>query len=410
MVVTDIASVPALQEQKLRRISVLGATGSIGSSVRSVLLAQPGRFELEAVIGGKDVDALAKLAIELGAKYAVIADEAGYAALKQHLSGTGIPAAAGEAAILEAAQRPVDIVVSAITGIAGLAPTYAAACAGQTIALANKEAMVSAGDLVIGAAKRAGATILPMDSEHNALFQALGGKSATEVESMVLTASGGPFFEWPAERIYGATLDEALAHPNWLMGQKVTIDSASMMNKGLELIEAHHLFQIEPSRLDVLVHPQSIVHGLIFHRDGSVVAGMFNPDMRIPVAHCLAWPERLKMDVPRLDLAAIGRLSFIKPDRQRFPALKLAEEALIAGGAMPTVLNGANEVAVEAFLQKKISFGAIAELVAHVLDIYGGKMGNNATPSTLEEAHAVNLVSRRMALEGLSKLSARAIR
>ncbi len=392
-----------------RKVSVLGATGSIGSSVRSVILQKRAEFEVESLVAGSNVDALVSIAHELNAKYAVIADETLYQVLKLKLEGTGIEAAAGLNAVIEAAIRPVDIVVSAITGIAGLHPTYAAVLAGQTIALANKEALVCAGTMLMGAAKKAGATILPLDSEHNALFQALNGNSTKLIEKMVLTASGGPFMNWDITQIQNATKEQALAHPNWNMGQKVTVDSASFMNKGLELIEAHYLFDVSPFKLDVLVHPQSIIHGLIFYGDGSVVAGMALPDMRVPVAHCLAWPQRLSIDLPRLNLASLGSISFLEPDYTRFPCLKLAQNALFAGGAMPTVLNGANEIAVEAFLKGVISFGNIAVLVENTLNAYQCLNSNNLTPVTLEDVDSINLISKELAQTGLSKVSSRAI-
>jgi 1-deoxy-D-xylulose-5-phosphate reductoisomerase len=387
----------------VKTISILGATGSIGQSVRAVISQKPELFEVDALIGGSDVDGLAFLAIELRAKHAVIADETRYNDLKSKLSGTKITVAAGEKAVIEAAQRPVDIIVSAITGIAGLAPTYAAICTGQTVALANKEALVCAGDMLMQAAKRAGATLLPLDSEHNALFQALNGKDASSIERMVLTASGGPFVNWPIERIENATKDEALAHPNWSMGQKITIDSASMMNKGLELIEAHYLFGVAPEKLGVLVHPQSIIHGLIFHKDGSVLAGMAMPDMKIPVAYCLGFPERLAINLPRLDLAAIGTLSFSEADRARFACLRLAEQAMKQGGALPTVLNCANEVAVDAFLQGQIKFGSIARIVEHTLEQYSAIKIQNSTPMSVSDVQN-NLISRQLAQTTLFNL------
>ncbi len=398
-----------LNVQSKRKVSVLGATGSIGSSVRSVILQKPMEFEVEALVSGVDASGLATLAIELEAKFAVIADESRYQELKSRLHGTGIEAAAGSSAVIEAATRTVDVVVSAITGIAGLASTYAAAASGQTIALANKEALVCAGNMLMNKAQLAGATILPLDSEHNALFQALNGNSVNLVESMVLTASGGPFMDWDSAQIQNATKEQALAHPNWNMGQKISIDSASFMNKGLELIEAHYLFNIPVSRLKVLVHPQSIVHGLIIYQDGSVIAGMALPDMRVPIAHCLAWPQRLNIDLPRLNLASIGTMSFFEPDYTRFPCLGLAKSALAEGGPMPTVLNGANEVAVEAFLKGFISFGGISILVENTMNAYRQCESHNLTPVSLQDVYSVNLVSKQLAETGLSKASSRAI-
>ena len=387
--------------QPARTLSILGVTGSIGKSTRAIIAENPGRFKVDAVVGGSDVNALAACAIELDAAFAAIADETAYDRLKQALAGSGIEVGAGQKAVNEAAVRPVDLVVAAITGIAGLEPTLAAALAGQRIALANKETLVSAGAMFMAAAKRAGATVLPLDSEHNALFQALGDNPIASVEKMILTASGGPFREWSAERLAGATREQALAHPNYAMGQKVTIDSATLMNKGLELIEAHFIFQIEPDRLGMLIHPQQIVHGLVSFCDGSVNAGKAVPDMRVPVAHCLGWPERLTTGIRRLDLAAIGKLTFEEADRARFPALALAEQALEEGGAMPTILNAANEIAVEAFLQGRLTFSGISALVEKTLAKVNRRVGSE-TPMTLEDVQSVNRVSRAMATEGLS--------
>ena len=283
------------------------------------------------------------------------------------MSGFAVEIAAGPGAVEEAALRDADLVVSAIVGAAGLRPTFAAVAAGRTVALANKETLVCAGKAVMDMARRVGSAVLPVDSEHNALFQAIGARDPDTIEKMTITASGGPFREWSAERISAATREEALAHPNWVMGPKVTIDSAGLMNKGLELIEAHHLFGLPADRLDVVVHPQSIVHGLIAFADGSLIAGMASPDMRTPIAHCLAYPERIPSGVRAPDLAAIGRLTFERADLQRFPALGLAIEALRSGGGAPTALNAANEVAVSAFLNRKISFTGIARLVEGTL-------------------------------------------
>ena len=275
-----------------KRLSILGATGSIGRSCAQVIAAAPGRFSVVSIAGGRDGGALARSAIELGAEFAALADPAGYPDLKAGLAGFGVEIAAGPEAVEEAALRDADLVVSAIVGAAGLRPTFAAVSAGRTVALANKETLVCAGDVVMQRARRQGSMVLPMDSEHNALFQAMGGRDPGAIETMTITASGGPFREWSAERISAATREEALAHPNWVMGPKVTINSAGLMNKGLELIEAHHLFGLPADRLDVVVHPQSIVHGLIAFADGSLIAGMASPDMRTPIAHCLAYPDK----------------------------------------------------------------------------------------------------------------------
>jgi 1-deoxy-D-xylulose-5-phosphate reductoisomerase len=375
-----------------RRLSILGATGSIGRSCRQVIAAAPGRFTVVSVASGHDGEALARSAIELGADFAAVADPASFAALKGGLAGSGIEAAAGPEGVREAALREADLVVSAIVGAAGLEPTFAAVAAGRTVALANKETLVCAGAAVMQTARRAGAMLLPMDSEHNALFQAIGTRAPETIEMMTITASGGPFREWSAERIAAATREEALAHPNWVMGPKVTIDSAGLMNKGLELIEAHFLFGLPPDRLDVVVHPQSIVHGLIAFADGSVIAGMASPDMRTPIAHCLAYPDRIASGVRPPDLPALGRLTFERADLQRFPALGLAIEALKAGGGAPTALNASNEVAVAAFLERRIGFGDIARLVAQTISAMEAA-GELAAPEDVARALAIHHIA-----------------
>jgi 1-deoxy-D-xylulose-5-phosphate reductoisomerase len=375
-----------------RRLAILGATGSIGRSCAQVIAAAPGRFAVAAVAAGRDSAALARCAIELGADFAAVADPASYLDLKTGLAGSGIEAAAGPEAVRQAALREADLVVSAIVGAAGLEPTFAAIEAGRTVALANKETLVCAGAAVMQAARRTGAMLLPMDSEHNALFQAIGAREPDTIEMMTITASGGPFREWSAERIAKATRDEALAHPNWVMGSKVTIDSAGLMNKGLELIEAHFLFGLPPERLDVVVHPQSIVHGLIAFADGSLIAGMASPDMRTPIAHCLAYPDRIASGVRPPDLAALGRLTFERADLQRFPALGLAIEALRAGGGAPTALNAANEIAVAAFLERRIGFGDIARLVAETISAMAAA-GELAAPEDVARALAIHHIA-----------------
>src|SRR6478609_8435362 len=306
-----------------RTVTILGATGSIGASTIDLLKRERERFRVEAVSANKNAAALAALARELGARFAAIGDPAAYGELKGALSGTGIKAAAGESGLLEAAERPAQWVIGAITGAAGLKPTLAAAERGAIVALANKETLVCAGALFMRRAAAAGATVLPVDSEHNALFQAMSGSRREDVRRVILTASGGPFRTWSAAAIRAATPEQALKHPNWSMGAKVTIDSATLMNKGLELIEAHHLFALRPDEIDVLVHPQSIVHGLVEFRDGSLIAQLGSPDMRIPIAYCLAWPQRITGPATRLDLAQHGSLTFERPDLERFPALAL---------------------------------------------------------------------------------------
>jgi 1-deoxy-D-xylulose-5-phosphate reductoisomerase len=383
----------ASQPGEPKRLVILGATGSIGGSCAQVVGESPGRFAVVAVAGGRDGAALARAALTLGADFAALADPAGYADLKAGLGGSGVEAAAGAEAVIEAALRPADLVVSAIVGAAGLAPTYAAVSAGRAVALANKETLVCAGEAVMAAARHAGAHLLPMDSEHNAIFQALGGRDPASIVRMTITASGGPFRQWSAERIAGATRAEALAHPNWAMGPKVTIDSATLMNKGLELIEAHHLFGVPAERLAVVVHPQSIVHGLVAFADGSLIAGLASPDMRTPIAHCLAYPERIPSGVAAPDLAALSALTFEAADLARFPALGLAIAALAEGGGAPTALNAANEVAVAAFLEARIDFGAIARLVERTLEAMG-RAGEIVAPATVAQALAIHHIAR----------------
>jgi 1-deoxy-D-xylulose-5-phosphate reductoisomerase len=372
-----------------KRLAILGATGSIGGSCARVIAAAPGKFSVASVAGGHDGAALAQRAIELGAEFAAVADPAAYPDLKAALSGSGVEAAAGPEAIREAALREADLVVSAIVGAAGLEPTCAAVAAGRTVALANKETLVCAGAVIMETAARAGSLLLPLDSEHNALFQAIGSRDPDTIAMMTITASGGPFREWSAERIAAATCAEALAHPNWVMGPKVTIDSAGLMNKGLELIEAHFLFGVSPDRLDVVVHPQSIIHGFITFADGSLIAGMASPDMRTPVAHCLAYPDRIVSGVRAPDLAALGRLTFERADLVRFPALGIAIDALRAGGGAPTALNAANEVAVAAFLDCRIGFGDIARLVERTVTAMHAA-GELAPPASVAQALAIH--------------------
>ncbi|MCW6510393.1 1-deoxy-D-xylulose-5-phosphate reductoisomerase [Lichenifustis flavocetrariae] len=383
-------------EAPRRSVSILGATGSIGRSTAQVLGLQRARFTVAAVAGGRDGDGLGRVAIELGARFAAVADPAGYESLKTRLAGTGIEAAAGPQAVVEAALRPADVVIAAIAGTAGVAPTIAAIEAGRTVALANKETLVCAGGPAMRAAAASGARLLPLDSEHNAIFQALGDADWTTIETMTLTASGGPFRTWTAERIASATKAEALAHPNWAMGPKVTIDSAGLMNKGLELVEAYHLFGVAAERLKVVVHPQSVVHGLVSFADGSVTAGLALPDMRVPIAHCLSYPERIESGARKLDLAAVGSLTFEAPDLVRFPALRLAMEALAAGQGLPTVLNAANEIAVQAFVDGRITFGQIAVVVERACEA-ALAAGVAREPADVSEALAIDHRTRQLA-------------
>ena len=355
----------------MKIVSVLGSTGSVGRSTADLLLQAPDRYRVEALVGGRNVAALAEQALALRAAHAVIADPHGLEELRARLAGSGITAAAGPSAVLEAAARPADWTMSAITGAAGLAPTLAAIRGGGIVALANKEALVCAGDVMLRAVRDAGATLLPVDSEHNAIFQAMADRQALQVEAITLTASGGPFRRASLDEMEQASPEAALRHPVWSMGAKISIDSASMFNKGLEVIEAARLFSLPEDRIQVLVHPQSVVHGLVHYTDGSVLAQLGAPDMRIPIAHALAWPERMPTRSPRLDLVQVARLEFEAPDPHRFPALRLARAALRAGGAMPAILSAANEIAVEAFLARRIGFLDIARLVERIMQEVG---------------------------------------
>ena len=391
-----------------RSVTLLGATGSIGASTVDLLSRERERFRVEAVSANKNAAALAEIARATGARFAAVGDPAAYAELKDALSGSGIAAGAGETALVEAAQYPADWVIGAITGAAGLRPTLAAADRGAIVALANKETLVCAGGLFMRRAAAAGATVLPVDSEHNALFQAMSGSRREDVLRVILTASGGPFRTASAEAIKSATVEQALKHPNWTMGAKVTIDSATLMNKGLEVIEAHHLFALPSEQIDVLVHPQSIVHSLVEFCDGSLIAQLGSPDMRIPIAYCLAWPERIQGPAPRLDLARHSTLSFEEPDLDRFPALRLARRALEEGGGAPTVLNAANEIAVGEFLERRLAFGGIVALVEATLEAAVSRNWT-AEPQSLEDALSIDHNSRLLARELLPEIAAKAL-
>jgi 1-deoxy-D-xylulose-5-phosphate reductoisomerase len=391
-----------------RSVTILGATGSIGASTTDLLKRNPSRYRVEAVSANRNGRALARIARELDARFAAVADESAYRDLKEDLAGSGIEAAAGPRAMIEAAQRPADWVMAAIAGATGLEPTLAAVERGGTIALANKECLVCAGALFMRRAAQKGTRVLPVDSEHNALFQALGAGRREDVVRLVLTASGGPFRTWSIDAIRAATPAQALKHPNWSMGPKVTIDSATLMNKGLELIEAHHLFAMESAGIDVVVHPQSVVHGLVEFRDGSVVAHLGPPDMRIPIAHCLAWPTRIEGPGPRLDLARIGALTFEAPDVQRFPALALARRALEAGNGAPTVLNAANEVAVAEFIAARLPFPGIPALVEATLEA-AHRDGALREPASVEDALAIDHIARSLARNLLPEIAAKAM-
>ena len=391
----------------VRSITILGATGSIGASTIDLIKRDPGRYRVELISARRNAATLGKIAREVGARHAVVADHAAYRELKDALSGSRIEAAAGEDALVEAAQRPADWVMAAISGSVGLKPTLAAVERGATVALANKECLVCAGGLFMRRAATTGATVLPVDSEHNAVFQALGAGNRADVKRAILTASGGPFRTWSKEAIKAATPEQALRHPNWVMGPKVTIDSATLMNKGLEIIEAHHLFSLKSEEIDVLVHPQSVVHGLVEFRDGSVVAQLGSPDMRIPIAHCLAWPRRIDGPAARLDLAALRELTFEAPDLERFPALALARRAMETGGAAPTVLNAADEVAVGEFIAGRISFPAITALVEATLDVAAGQ-GLLGEPTGIDAALAIDHIARSLARDLLPEIAVKA--
>lgn len=385
----------------VKSVSILGATGSVGLATAELVEHAPGRFRATAVAGGRDAAALGDVARRLSARFVAIADPAQYGAVKAACQGLDAEIAAGPEAVIEAARRPADIVVAAIVGAAGLAPTLAACRPGVTVAVANKEALVSAGDVVLAAAEDAGATILPVDSEHSALFQAYEPERAHAVERLTLTASGGPFRQWSIEQMRRVRVEDALKHPNWDMGAKITVDSATMMNKGLELIEAARLFPIDETRIDVLVHPQSVIHGMVSYRDGSVMAQLGAPDMRTPIAVALAWPDRMPTTVEPLDLARLGGLSFEAPDPVRFPALALARQALRDGGDRPAVLNAANEVAVAAFLARRIGFLEIAAIVAETLDRIAP-----AVAASLADVIAADTAARRAADRAIDRRQA----
>ncbi len=375
-----------------KRITVLGSTGSVGINTLDLVERNRDRFDVVALTAGSNVDTLIAQALEIKPALAVIADADRYDALKEGLNGTGIDVAAGPDALVEAAQRPADLVLSAIVGAIGLKPTLAAVSQGRQVALANKECLVSAGAIFMNAVQKFGTTLLPIDSEHSAIFQVFDAAQINKIERIILTASGGPFRDWPLDRMANATPAEATAHPNWSMGDKISVDSATMMNKGLELIEAHHMFTIPEERIEIMVHPQSVVHSLVDYVDGSVLAQLGTPDMRTPIAYALAWPERMAVPCERLDLAQVATLSFEAPDSKRFPALQLARKALQNGGGLPTQLNAANEVAVARFLKGEIGFLDIARTVEDILAHSGA-----AESAGLDDVLALDADARRKA-------------
>jgi 1-deoxy-D-xylulose-5-phosphate reductoisomerase len=354
-----------------RSVTILGSTGSVGTQTVDLLRAEPGRWRVRALVAGRNAALLAEQALLLGAEMAVLADPAELPALRAALSGTPTRVECGAEAVEAAGGLGADWTMAAITGAAGLPPTLAAIRRGGVVALANKEALVCAGEVMMAAVRAHGATLLPVDSEHNAIFQGMADGNHGGIEKIVLTASGGPFRTASREEMARATPEAALRHPVWSMGAKISIDSATMMNKALEVIEAARLFGLPSERIEVLVHPQSVIHGLVHYSDGSVLAQLGSPDMRVPIAHTLAWPGRIATHAPRLDLAALGRLDFAPPDAERFPALRLAREALAAGGGAPAIMSAANEVAVEEFLARRIGFLDIAAVVEAVMAALG---------------------------------------
>jgi 1-deoxy-D-xylulose-5-phosphate reductoisomerase len=384
-----------------RSVTILGATGSVGRSTLDLIARAPDRFDVVALTAHRNVAGLAELARRHRPRLAVIGDAALLGALKAALAGTGIESAAGEEAVAEAAASGAEWTMAAIVGTAGLAPVMRALKGGGTVALANKEALVSAGTLMIQAAAASGATLLPVDSEHNAIFQCFDRTRPDSVRRIILTASGGPFRDWPLERMRAATPDQAVAHPNWSMGAKISVDSATLMNKGLELIEAHRLFPVGTDAIEVVIHPQSVIHSLVEYIDGSVLAQLGAPDKRVPIAHTLAWPERMATPCQRLDLVAIGALAFEAPDHERFPALGLAREALAAGGAKPAILSAANEIAVASFLERRIGFLDIAPLVGEVLARF-----DPPAPDSIEAVLEIDGEARRVAAALTGKIHA----
>ena len=379
-------------DQAPKRVTVLGSTGSVGANTIDLIERNRNAYEVEALTANRNVTGLADQAIKLDARMAVVADPDCYLELKSALSGTGIEAAAGPDALVDAAERPSDWVMAAIVGSAGLRPTLAAVRRGITVGLANKECLVSAGEFFVNEVRKNGAELLPVDSEHSAIYQVLDFDQADKIRRIILTASGGPFREFTVEQMATVTPEQAVAHPNWDMGAKISVDSATMMNKGLELIEAYHLFPVEKSEIDILVHPQSIIHSMVDYVDGSVLAQLGTPDMRTPIAYALAWPNRMEAPAPKLLLEDIRTLTFEPPDAVRFPALRLAREALQAGNSAPTVLNAANEVAVERFLNKEIAYLDIAKIIDQTLEGL-----DNKAISNLDDIAEVDLTARAFA-------------
>jgi 1-deoxy-D-xylulose-5-phosphate reductoisomerase len=390
---------------KARRISILGATGSVGTQTLSLVEENRDKWEVEALTANRDVEALAKLARRVGARIAVVADPKSYGALKEALSGSAVEAAAGAEAVSEAAARPADLVMAAIVGAAGLQPTLSACRSGAAVAFANKECLVCAGPLMLAEVARHGTRLLPVDSEHSAVFQVFNADQKGAVVKIILTASGGPFRTWPRARMEGASIAQAVAHPVWSMGSKISIDSATMMNKGLEIIEAHFLFGLPETQIDVVVHPQSVIHSMVEYHDGSTLAQLGTPDMRTPIAVAMAYPDRMPVVAESLDLAKVGQLTFEPADPIRFPALALARHALQKGGDAPTILNAANETAVASFLAGRIGFLDIERVVESALDTLP-----NSVPGSIDDVVAVDHEARLYAEDFIgSRLTRRSL-
>jgi 1-deoxy-D-xylulose-5-phosphate reductoisomerase len=388
-----------------RTVVVLGSTGSIGVSTLDLFEKSGAEVEILALTAGRNVELLARQALRWRPMLVVIEDESKLGELRERLSGSGLQAAGGAAAIADAAAMGADWVMSAIVGAAGLAPTLAAARKGSVIALANKESLVCAGPALLEASRLAGGRVIPVDSEHSAIFQVLQPDCIQRVARLILTASGGPFRTWTRDRMRSATPEQAVAHPNWSMGAKISIDSATMMNKGLEMIEASYLFSTPAERIDVLIHPQSVIHSMVEYEDGSTLAQLGPPDMRSPIACAFAWPDRLPWPAPKLDLAAMGQLTFEAPDSEKFPAIDIARAALKAGGGAPAAMNAANEIAVAAFLDRKIGFLDIAPLVSDTLSRMNGlgDLDAGVGDGALEGAMMVDASARRVAAEAVSQ-------
>ena len=390
----DLKRWSAPSHENPRGVTILGSTGSVGQSTVDLIARDPESYRVEALVAGKSVDALADQARRLNARLAVVADPDCYRALKDALAGTSIEVAAGPEAVIEASARPAEWVMAAVVGFAGLASTLVAARRGAMVALANKEALVCAGSLLTDAIQDSGGMLLPVDSEHNAIFQVLEPANRHAIDRLILTASGGPFRNTSTGDMAAATREQALAHPNWDMGAKISIDSATMMNKGLELIEAHLLFGLPEKQIEIVVHPQSVIHSMVAYRDGSVLAQLGSTDMRVPICHALGWPSRIDGPAAQLDFSKLSALTFEPPDSGRFPCLRLAREALVTGGFAPIVLNAANEAGVAAFLARRIGFLDIARIVEEVLSATSSLA---TAVESLQDVHAADREARERA-------------